>query len=109
MTYEEHFGNLISDLNSRFPKLVKQYDLSISHSGGGCFHVEMGCVSNKNMPVLINPFNEDVEYDVPKNENSQCIFGIYEEGGEERETFIKPFAEGLKELKTRTEKKCKER
>jgi hypothetical protein len=42
---------------------------------------------------------------VPKNENSQCIFGIYEEGGEERETFIKPFAEGLKELKTRAERK----
>jgi hypothetical protein len=31
---------------------------------------------------------------------------IYEDrNGEERETFIKPFAEGLKELKTRAERK----
>jgi pullulanase/glycogen debranching enzyme len=99
MTYEEHFESLISDLNNRFPKLVKKYDLSISHSGGGCFHID--CVLDENLSVLINPYNEDVEYNVPKNENTQCIFCIYEEDGEERKTFIKPFAEGLKELKTK--------
>jgi pullulanase/glycogen debranching enzyme len=105
MTYEEHFESLISDLNNRFPKLVKQYDLSISHSGGGCFHID--CVLDENLSVLINPYNEDVEYNVPKNENTQCIFCIYEEDGEERETFIKPFAEGLKGTKNKSRKEIK--
>jgi pullulanase/glycogen debranching enzyme len=82
MTYEEHFESLISDLNNRFPKLVKQYDLSISHSGGGCFHID--CVLDENLSVLINPYNEDVEYNVPKNENSM-YFGILQD--EERKTF----------------------
>ena len=94
MTYEEYYKSLIADLNNRFPQLVKKYDLSVSHSGGGCFHIEMS-------------LGEDVEYDIPKSNTSQCIFGIYKDGinEEEHKTFIKPFEEGLKMLNKRKEKK----
>ena len=74
-TYEEHFKSLLNDLNKRFPKLVKKYGLSISHSGGGCFHIEM-TLGKKN--ILINPYDKDVEYDVPKTAKTNCIFGVYE-------------------------------
>ena len=40
MTFEEHFKSLIEDLNNRFPQLVKKYNLCVTHSGGGCFHVD---------------------------------------------------------------------
>ena len=65
MTFEEHFKSLIADLNNRFPQLVKKYNLCVVHSGGGCFHVDY--VLNNKLSVSINPFNEDVEYDVPKD------------------------------------------
>ena len=102
MTYEEHYKSLIADLNNRFPQLVKKYDLSVSHSGGGCFHVEMSLGEDQ---ILINPYNRDVEYDIPKSNKSRCIFGIYKDGEEEHKTFIKPFEEGLKMLNKRKEKK----
>ena len=65
MTFEEHFKSLIEDLNNRFPQLVKKYNLCVTHSGGGCFHVDY--VLNNKLSVSINPFNEDVEYDVRKD------------------------------------------
>ena len=71
MTFEQHYTNLITDLESKFPKLVKKYDLSVSHSGGGCFHIEMRL--DKKRSVLINPYSDDVEYDIPKNAKSKCI------------------------------------
>jgi len=92
MTYEEHYKSLIGDLNNRFPQLVKKYDLSVTHSGGGCFHIEMSLGEDQ---ILINPYNKDVEYDIPKSNTSQCIFGIYKDDKEEH-TFIKPFEQGLK-------------
>ena len=96
MTFEQHYRNLITNLEERFPKLVKKYDLSISHSGGGCFHIEMRL--DKKRSVLINPYSKDVEYDIPKNTKSKCIFGIYNEDYEEHETFFTPFENGLKQL-----------
>tara|TARA_R110002020_G_scaffold37445_1_gene113113 strand:+ start:130 stop:444 length:315 start_codon:yes stop_codon:yes gene_type:complete len=96
MTFEQHYTNLITDLESKFPKLVKKYDLSVSHSGGGCFHIEMRL--DKKRSVLINPYSDDVEYDIPKNEKSKCIFGIYNEDYEEHETFFTPFENGLKQV-----------
>ena len=96
MTFEEHFKSLIADLNNRFPQLVKKYNLCVTHSGGGCFHVDY--VLNNKLSVSINPFDEDVEYDVPKDKNTKCLFGIYNEDGEQAKTFIKPFEEGLKKL-----------
>ena len=51
--------------------------------------------------ILINPYNRDVEYDIPKSNTSKCIFGIYKDGEEEHKTFIKPFEEGLKMLNKR--------
>ena len=98
MTYEEHFKSLIGNLNKRFPKLVKKYGLSVSHSGGGCFHIEMSLGEDQ---ILINPYNRDVEYDIPKSNKSKCIFGIYKDGEEEHKTFFKPFEEGLKKLMTK--------
>ena len=98
MTYEEHFKSLIGNLNKRFPKLVKKYGLSVSHSGGGCFHIEMSLREDQ---ILINPYNRDVEYDIPKSNKSRCIFGIYKDGEEEHKTFFKPFEEGLKKLITK--------
>ena len=98
MTFEEHFKSLIENLNNRFPQLVKKYDLSVSHSGGGCFHVDY--VLNSKLSVSINPYKDDVEYDVPKSKRTKCLFGIYNEDGEQNETFIKPFEEGLKKLET---------
>ena len=104
MTYEEHYESLIADLNNRFPQLVKKYDLTVSHSGGGCFHIEMSLGEDQ---ILINPYNKDVEYDIPKSNTSKCIFGIYKDGinEEEHKTFFKPFEEGLKMLNKREEKK----
>ena len=96
MTFEEHFKDLIRDLNNRFPQLVKKYNLCVVHSGGGCFHVDY--VLNNKLSVSINPFNEDVEYDVPKDKKTKCLFGIYNEDWEQAKTFIKPFEEGLKKL-----------
>ena len=96
MTFEEHFKSLIENLNNRFPQLVKKYNLCVVHSGGGCFHVDY--VLNNKLSVSINPFDEDVEYDVPKDKKTKCIFGIYSEDGEQTKTFIKPFEEGLKKL-----------
>ncbi len=101
--FEEHFKNLIEDLNNRFPQLVKKYNLCVSHSGGGCFHVDY--VLNNKLSVLINPYKDDVKYDVPKSKRTRCIFGIYNEDGEETKTFIKPFEEGLKMLEQRKEKR----
>ena len=98
MTYEEHFKSLIGNLNKRFPKLVEKYGLSVSHSGGGCFHIEMSLGEDQ---ILINPYNRDVEYDIPKSNRSRCIFGIYKDGEEEHKTFFKPFEEGLKKLMTK--------
>ena len=98
MTYEEHFKSLIGNLNKRFPKLVKKYGLSVSHSGGGCFHIEMSLGEDQ---ILINPYNKDVEYNIPKSNRSRCIFGIYKDGEEEHKTFFKPFEEGLKKLMTK--------
>ena len=95
-TYEEHFKSLLNDLNKRFPKLVKKYGLSISHSGGGCFHIEM-TLGKKN--ILINPYDKDVEYDVPKTAKTNCIFGVYENNdNEDYTTFFKPFEKGLQHL-----------
>ena len=96
MTFEEHFKSLIEDLNNRFPQLVKKYNLCVNHSGGGCFHVDY--VLNNKLSVSINPFDEDVEYDVPKDKKTKCLFGIYSEDGKQTKTFIKPFEEGLKKL-----------
>jgi len=76
MTFEEHFQSLIVDLNNRFPQLVKKYNLCVVHSGGGCFHTDY--TLNKKLSVLINPYKDDVEYDVPKSKRTKCIFGIYE-------------------------------
>ena len=73
--------NLIILINN----LVKKYDLSVSHSGGGCFHVEMSLGEDQ---ILINPYNKDVEYDIPKSNKSRCIFGIYKDGEEKHKTFI---------------------
>ena len=98
MTYEEHFKSLIGNLNKRFPKLVKKYGLSVSHSGGGCFHIEMSLGEDQ---ILINPYNRDVEYDIPKSNKSRCIFGIYKDGEKKHKTFFKPFEEGLKKLITK--------
>ena len=96
MTFEEHFKSLIEDLNNRFPQLVKKYNLCVVHSGGGCFHVDY--VLNNKLSVSINPFNEDVEYDVPKDKKTRCLFVIYSDDGEQAKTFIKPFEEGVKKL-----------
>lgn len=95
MTYEEHYKSLIKDLNQKFPELVKQYQLSVCHSGGGCFHVEM---TLGGLNILINPFKEDIEYNVPETKNTNCIFGVYDEHGEEQKTFFKSFEKGLKYL-----------
>ena len=103
MTFEEHYKNLIANLNNRFPQLVKKYDLSVSHSGGGCLHVDY--VLNSKLSVSINPYKDDVEYDVPKSKRTKCLFGIYNEDGEQNETFIKPFEDGLKKLETMKEGK----
>ena len=99
MTYEEHYESLIADLNNKFPQLVKKYDLSVSHSGGGCFHIDY--VLNSKSSVSINPYKDDVEYDVPKSKKTKCIFGIYDEERNQEKTFIKPFEEGLKMLEQR--------
>ena len=104
MTYEEHFKSLIGNLNKRFPKLVKKYGLSVSHSGGGCFHIEMSLGKDH---ILINPYNKDVEYDIPKSNKSRCIFGIYKDGVEEHKTFFKSFEQGLKLLKNKLLKREK--
>jgi len=96
MTFEEHFKSLIANLNNRFPQLVKKYNLCVTHSGGGCFHVDY--VLNHKLSVSINPYKDDVEYDVPKTKKTKCIFGIYDEEGNQTKTFIKPFEEGLKML-----------
>ena len=103
MTFEEHFQSLIVDLNNRFPQLVKKYNLCVVHSGGGCFHTDY--ILNKKLSVSINPYKDDVEYDVPKSKRTRCIFGIYDEEGNQTKTFIKPFEEGLKMLEQRKEKR----
>lgn len=96
MTFEEHFNNLIDTLNKRFPKLVKKHNLNVVHSGGGCFHIDF--ILNKKLSVSINPYSKDVEYDIPKSEKSKCIFGIYDEEGNQTNTFFKSFKDGLKRL-----------
>ena len=59
MTFEEHFKSLIADLNNRFPQLVKKYNLCVTHSGGGCFHVDY-VLNNK---LSVSPITKHIAID----------------------------------------------
>jgi hypothetical protein len=99
--FEDHFESLRKKLKDNFPELTKQYDLSVGHSGGGCFHVEV--IIGKKY-ILINPVSnndiDDIIYDIPENINQNCMFGIYNdnEDSEEQKIITKPFQEGLEHL-----------
>jgi len=68
---------LIAELNFSFPTLCHKYELGIYHSGGGCWHVEYPSAIGT---ILINPYDEDIDYEVPRTEDSQCMFAIDTQG-----------------------------
>ena len=94
--------DLIITLNDRFPTLAYEYDLTINHSGGGCFHIDMPLGKNTN--VQINPINKDIIYDVPKSVHDNCKFTITDKDQNET-NFEAGFEKGLKRcLKIKQEK-----
>ena len=39
--YYQYFDDLISHINKTIPTIVKEYNLEVYHSGGGCFILQI--------------------------------------------------------------------
>ena len=53
--YYQHFDDLISHINKTIPTLVKEYNLEVYHSGGGCFILQ---IDKEKIEIGITPIEK---------------------------------------------------
>ena len=100
--------DLIITLNDRFPTLAYEYDLTINHSGGGCFILQ---IDKEKIEIGITPIEkiiinekeiEDISHDLTliKDNSSKCLFTKNNvNDGECIDSFELPLLEGLQKLR----------
>jgi hypothetical protein len=115
--YYQHFDELINHINKTIPALVKEYNLEVYHSGGGCFilqidkgKIEIGITPIEKIIVnehgvafgldIINKEVIDISYDLTliKDDSTKCLF-TKNNDGECIDSFILPLLEGLQKLR----------
>jgi hypothetical protein len=104
--YYQHFDELINHINKTIPSLVKEYNLEVYHSGGGCFilQIDKGKIEIGITPIEKIIVNEkeviDISYDLTliKDDSTKCLF-TKNNDGECIDSFILPLLEGLQKLK----------
>lgn len=107
LNYNQYFDILINHINKTVPTLVKDYDLEVYHSGGGCFILET-TIDDKTIgitpieKIIINGKEiEDISHDLTliKDSSTKCLFTKNEIDGEFISSFELPLLEGLQKLK----------
>ena len=106
--YYQYFDDLISHINKTIPTIVKEYNLEVYHSGGGCFILQ---IDKEKIEIGITPIEkiivnekeiEDISHDLTliKDNSSKCLFTKNNvNNGEYIDSFKLPLLEGLQKLK----------
>ena len=106
--YYQHFDELINHINKTIPALVKEYNLEVYHSGGGCFILQ---IDKEKIEIGITPIEkiiinekeiEDISHDLTliKDNSSKCLFTKNNvNDGECIDSFELPLLEGLQKLR----------
>ena len=117
--YYQYFDDLISHINKTIPTIVKEYNLEVYHSGGGCFilqidkeKIEIGITPIEKIIVnehgvafgldIINKEVIDISYDLTliKDDSTKCLFTKNNvNDGECIDSFELPLLEGLQKLR----------
>ena len=71
--YYQYFDDLISHINKTIPTIVKEYNLEVYHSGGGCFILQ---IDKEKIEIGITPIEKIIVNEIANLPNNINLFSL---------------------------------